>query len=290
MATPLVSVLMTANNREKYIAEAIESVLASSFKHFELIVVDDCSTDNTVEIARRYISDRRVQLHLNEKNLGDYPNRNRAASYAKGKYLKYVDADDYIYPRGLESMVEMMERFPEAGLGIGCPSQDNERPYPFQLSPSEAYRRHYFLRCPIFGRSPLSVIIRRDAFEQAGYFSGKRFTGDFEMWHVLAARHPVLLMPGGTAWYRIHGEQETVERRSDPRLEFSYLIVAREQLMKPRCPLSTKEKSKALQKVRQGQARAVLRAVGELQLRNSWDMFQQSGFSMPLLLKAAFTR
>ncbi|HEV2714429.1 MAG TPA: glycosyltransferase family A protein, partial [Terriglobales bacterium] len=98
MATPLVSVLMTAYNREKYIAEAIESVLASNFKDFELIIVDDCSKDRTAEIARRYTSDSRVQVHVNEKNLGDYPNRNRAASLARGKYLKYLDSDDVIYP------------------------------------------------------------------------------------------------------------------------------------------------------------------------------------------------
>jgi glycosyltransferase involved in cell wall biosynthesis len=134
----MVSVLMTAYNREKYIAEAIESVLASSFKDFELIIVDDCSKDHTVEIARRYTSDPRVQVHVNEKNLGDYPNRNRAASFARGKYLKYLDSDDVIYPHGLEVMVSSMERFPEAVLGL-IRSPRNDAPDPAQLSPKEAY-------------------------------------------------------------------------------------------------------------------------------------------------------
>ena len=118
MATPLVSVLMTAYNRKKYIAEAIESVLASTFQDFELIIVDDCSRDHTVEIVRLYTSDPRLQVHVNEKNLGDYPNRNRAASLAKGQYLKYVDSDDYIYPRGLQIMVEMFEPFTQAAVGF----------------------------------------------------------------------------------------------------------------------------------------------------------------------------
>jgi glycosyltransferase involved in cell wall biosynthesis len=78
-------------------------VLASSFKDFELIIVDDCSKDHTVEIERRYRSDPRVQIHVNEKNLGDYPNRNRAANYANGKYPGYLDSDDIIYPYGLGS-------------------------------------------------------------------------------------------------------------------------------------------------------------------------------------------
>ena len=88
-----ISVLMTAFNREKYIGEAIESVLASTFKDFELIIVDDCSSDKTVEIAKNYENlDKRVKVFLNEKNLGDYSNRNKAASLANGKYIKYVDA------------------------------------------------------------------------------------------------------------------------------------------------------------------------------------------------------
>ena len=123
--TPLVSVLMTSYNREKYIGEAIESVLNSSYRHFELIIVDDGSKDRTMEIARQYAEkDQRVKVYRNERNLGDYPNRNKAASYATGKYLKYVDADDLIYPWGLELLVQMMEKFPNAGWGLCSLEQD----------------------------------------------------------------------------------------------------------------------------------------------------------------------
>src|SRR5664279_4015758 len=95
---PLVSVLMTAYNREKYIAEAIESVLSSTYTNFELIIVDDGSKDNTVNIARRYeLQDSRIKVYINTTNLGDYPNRNHAAGFAIGKYIKYIDADDAIY-------------------------------------------------------------------------------------------------------------------------------------------------------------------------------------------------
>lgn len=141
---PLVSVLMTAYNREKYIAAAIESVLASTYSNFELIITDDQSKDHTAEIAKRYAEkDKRIKVFINEQNLGDYPNRNKAASYAQGKYLKYVDADDAIYPWGLQLLVQMMEQFPEAGWGLCSLEQDVQRPFPFQLSPIEAYRYHY---------------------------------------------------------------------------------------------------------------------------------------------------
>ena len=142
---PLVSVLMTVYNREKYIRDAIESVLASTYTNLELIIVDDRAKDKSVEIAKSYEKqDERVHVYINEKNLGDYPNRNKAASYAKGKYLKYVDADDMIYPYGLEQLVYYMEQFPEAAYGMCTYPQDKERIYPFTLDCYEAYKTHYF--------------------------------------------------------------------------------------------------------------------------------------------------
>ena len=75
------SVLTTVYNREQFLAEAIESVLGQSYPHFELILVDDCSVDSSLEIAKKYEQlDSRVKVFVNDKNLGDYPNRNRAIS------------------------------------------------------------------------------------------------------------------------------------------------------------------------------------------------------------------
>jgi len=94
-----VSILTTVYNREKHLAACINSVLACSYQDWELIIVDDVSTDASVAIAKSYEQkDARIKVYVNDKNLGDYPNRNKAASYAKGKYIKYLDADDIIYP------------------------------------------------------------------------------------------------------------------------------------------------------------------------------------------------
>ncbi|WP_336515181.1 glycosyltransferase family A protein [Pollutibacter soli] len=208
MSVPLVSVLMTAYNREKYIGAAIESVRASTFENWELIVVDDRSSDKTVDIVKKISeSDSRVKLHINEKNLGDYPNRNRAAELASGKYLKYVDADDYIYPWGLQLLVEAMEKYSDAGWGLCSLHQSDKAPFPFILSPREAYLYHY--KGPgLFHKAPLSSIIRRDVFQQVNGFREIRMAGDFDMWHRLAKQFPVVLMPHGIVWYRRHGEQE----------------------------------------------------------------------------------
>ena len=102
MKTPKVSILTTVFNREAYLGACIESVQLSGFRDYEHIIVDDRSSDNSVEIANSYASgDPRIKVFVNETNLGDYPNRNQAASHAIGKYLKYVDADDLIYPWGI---------------------------------------------------------------------------------------------------------------------------------------------------------------------------------------------
>ncbi len=234
MSAPLVSVLMTAYNREKYIAEAIESVLASSFKDFELIIVDDCSKDRTVEIARRY-----------------------TAAFACGKYLKYLDSDDVIYPHGLEVMVSSMERFPDAVLGLIRP-QRNDRPDPAQISPKEAYVQH-FLKGGFLDAGPSGTIIQTLAFRKLGGFSGKRFVGDTEMWLRLAARWPVVRLVEGLVWWRRHEQQEiALGYSSYGNLEWSYRVAVA-SLMQRECPLNAEQKSRVLSFLKRAQARALLR-------------------------------
>ncbi len=241
---PLVSVLMTAHNREAFLAQAIESVLASSFRDFELIVVDDGSTDRSMEIAEAYAGrDPRVFAHVNRTNLGDYPNRNRAASLARGTYLKYLDSDDLIYPWGLSAMVSCIERFPNAALGLS-ENAEGHRPHPVQLEPREAYLEH-FLRRDLFGRAPGSAIIRRDAFEEVGGFSGKRYVGDTELWFKLAARRPIVTMPRDLVWDRTHGAQEkSYERGADDVQAIRHQLIV-DALTSPDCPLDEDEKAAA---------------------------------------------
>ncbi len=231
---PLVSVLMTAYNREQYIAAAITSVLASTYKNFEIIIVDDRSTDTTVQVARSFAEkDSRVKVFVNETNLGDYPNRNRAASHASGKYLKYVDADDLIYPHGLEILVDSMEKFPNVSWGLCSLQQDNKQIFPFTLSPKEAYEYHY-LGPTLFNKAPLSSIIKRDFFNQVGGFRPIRMAGDHDMWHRLAQKNPVVLIQGGIVWYRIHSSQEMSDYHKYKNI---YRGIVRNYLLDPDCPL-----------------------------------------------------
>ncbi|HEV2352819.1 MAG TPA: glycosyltransferase family 2 protein [Puia sp.] len=235
-STPLVSVLMTSYNREKYISEAIESVLESSYRNFELIVVDDCSKDKTVEIARGYAArDNRVKVHVNEKNLGDYPNRNRAASYARGKYIKYLDADDLIYYYGLSVMVNYMEQFPAAGFGLAS-MVSNEAPFPICIGPAKIYQEHFF-GYGHFSRAPGSSIIRLDCFNKVAGFSGARMIGDFELWCKLGRYYDMVKFPFDLYWNRVHDGQEskTEYAKQYPALTEKALT---EALNHPECPLT----------------------------------------------------
>lgn len=245
MTCPQVSVLMTSYNRAKMIGNAIESVLASSYQDFELILTDDGSTDGTQDVIHDYArQDSRVKFHQNPKNLGDYPNRNRAASLAQGTWLKYVDSDDYIYPSGLQTLVDMMGKYPDAGYGLCSIYQFNERPFPFELSPREAYLEHYFGR-PLFHKAPLSAIIRKSAWEAVGGFSPTRMTSDMDMWHRLSIRYPVVLMPLGIVWYRIHAEQEVADKRANEvDYHVRYEEIVKRMLANPDVPLTTDEKEK----------------------------------------------
>jgi len=221
---PIVSVLMTAFNRELYIADAIESVLASSFEDFELIIVDDCSTDRTVEIAKKYeIQDARVKVYVNAKNLGDYPNRNRAASYAKGKYLKYLDSDDLMSIDCLSIMVSNMEKFPNCVFGI---SSRNKNETIVHL-PSNSFKIHFFER-GILDLSPSLTIIIRSVFNSVNGFLEMRCVSDFEFFMRLALKYPLVEMPTNLVFWREHPDQEIIKGR-DEYLKYN-LNILREKI------------------------------------------------------------
>lgn len=246
--TPLVSVLMTVYNRELYIAEAIESVLNQDYQNFELIIVDDCSKDESYAIADAYLQkDSRIKLYRNEVNLGDYPNRNKAASYANGKYLKYLDADDIIYPNSLTIMVSSMEEYPEAALGIQSIFTKEDKSLPLILASDEAIRRHYF-NGGILLPGPSGVIILKNVFDSIGGFSGKRFVGDTECWIRIACIHKILILPASLVWWREHEGQEI---KKESKLFEPVLVryqIDQECFKDPHFPLTQHEKIVAKKK------------------------------------------
>ena len=108
MSEPLVSVCMPLYNTERFVTQAIESVLAQTYRHVELVICDNCSTDRSLEIARRFAdSDARVRLVSNRRNLGYGGNLHKVTSLARGEFMMVQCADDYIDPRAVERLLSM---------------------------------------------------------------------------------------------------------------------------------------------------------------------------------------
>ncbi len=255
---PLVSVLMTAYNREKYIGEAITSVLSSSYTDFELIIVDDCSKDNTVEIAKQYEKqDPRIRVYVNESNLGDYHNRNRAASYAQGKYLKYLDSDDLIYPHGLSVFVHAMESFPEAAVGIMSLTNQDEKPYPYLLYPKETYHTHFYLKS-VLSTGPSGLIFHAQKFRQSGGFSGQRYIGDTEINLRLASKWPVVITASSLVYWRRHEEQEFTKGMESTGYIELQLPMLEKAFLAEDCPLTDTQKKTILKYYKKIAARGLL--------------------------------
>ncbi|MCX7993965.1 MAG: glycosyltransferase [Fimbriimonadales bacterium] len=104
---PLVSILTPAYKAEPYIGQAIESVLAQTMPDWELIIVEDCSPDNTAQVVERYLDDPRIKLIRNEQNLGECGARNRALDVAQGEWITLLDADDWYEPQRLERLLHI---------------------------------------------------------------------------------------------------------------------------------------------------------------------------------------
>lgn len=238
---PLVSVLMTAYNREKYISEAIESVLSSSCKNFELIILDDASTDNTLQIARAYEQkDNRIKVYVNDKNLTQWPTRNKAAKLAKGKYIKYLDSDDAIYDWGLEYCVSMMEKYPEAGMGILLKNLQIKKEI---LDAREAIRINFF-EASILNIGPSGTILRREAFEILGFYNPNYgVPSDMYFNLQMASSFPIVLLPKEFFFYRVHESQEFNNKYSYLYNNYRYLIDALEL---PGFPLDEIQKKEIL--------------------------------------------
>lgn len=276
---------MTAYNREKYIAEAIESVMNSTYQNWELIIVDDCSKDRTVEIAKSYEArDHRIKVYINETNLGDYPNRNRAASYAKGKYLKYVDADDMIYSHGLKVMVDSMEKFPSAAIGL-CKEQNNKNFYPYLIKPYDAYIEHFFNKS-FLANAPTSVIINGEVFRKLNGFSGMRHVSDYELWLRTAQMHDLVIIVNGLTFWRSHDEQEKTLGSMNFYRDLLNYQVEINFLESDSCPFDNELKEKAKWRIQRKNARKFLKFIKKGKYKNGFEYFKVMKLPIKNIFKA----
>lgn len=285
---PLVSVLMTAYNRERYIAEAIESVLASTWMNFELIIVDDQSTDNTLSIAKSYEQkDGRVKVHRNETNLRDYPNRNKAAGYAKGKYLKFIDSDDKIYDWGLAYCVEQMERYPQSSFGISM--IDGDYSMPGVLMNSEDVIRKHLFQSTHLSAGPSGTIIQREFFEKIQGFDTRFFMANDQYFNVkVASLTPVVLLKQPFFFYRIHDLQE----QNNPTGYLIYGFLAKKEMIeKLTLPLIRSEIKYLSKKMNEEHATEIMKLIlVHKKPREAFKIMRLTGFGSLDLARGVFEK
>ncbi|MBI4095124.1 MAG: glycosyltransferase [Candidatus Liptonbacteria bacterium] len=190
MKPPLVSILMSAYNAERFIEKAVDSALNQTYKNIELVIVNDGSTDKTEEKIRRYRKDSRVVYH-DQENAGVSRARNKAFELSRGKYITFLDPDDYYHPEKAEQEVRFLESHPECGA-VYCHfiSFYEDEPEKFLH-----YRRARFsgdIFAPLLRWNlinPNVLMMRREVFAAAGGFDpGFRDAEDWDLWLRMARR------------------------------------------------------------------------------------------------------
>lgn len=109
MVSGLVSIIMPSWNTDKFIGESIKCVIDQTYQNWELLIVDDCSSDNTDEAVGAFLSDKRIKYFKNEKNCGTALARNRALREAQGEWIAFLDSDDLWMPEKLEKQISFMK-------------------------------------------------------------------------------------------------------------------------------------------------------------------------------------
>jgi glycosyltransferase involved in cell wall biosynthesis len=219
-AVPVVSVVMPAYDRERYITRAIESLCAQTFDDFELIVIDDGSSDRTAEVAESF-GDSRIRVVRNASNLGVCASRNLGLDLARGEFVANLDSDDVALATRLEKQVAFFRAYPETALlGTWAISIDEQgrrlekidRPWGADRIRSQLLFRNCFKNTTVMGR--------RDVLMHYRYRESFQVNEDVDLHVRIALEHPVDNLPECLTLYRSHPESlSRVEREATTRAE-----------------------------------------------------------------------
>lgn len=202
---PKVSVIIPAYNAMRYLPETLNSVFQQTFRDFEVLIVDDGSTDLIQDWLAQNITDSRVKV-IAQANQGLSAARNTGIKQTQGEYIAFLDADDLWHPLKLEKQVDYLDHHVEVGLIYNWVTVINESGNPtgrimgrnIQGNVLEEILQRNIIDCP-------SVLVRRQCFEQVGVFDRTlRSVEDWEMWIRIAARYPFAVTPEPLVYYRQH--------------------------------------------------------------------------------------
>jgi glycosyltransferase involved in cell wall biosynthesis len=219
---PKVSVVIPAYNRARFLQECIESVLSQTFKDFEVLIVDDGSTDNTREVVSVYCPPVK---YYHQDNQGAPATYNKGIELARGDYIAFLDSDDALLDCALQTGVDVLDRWPNVGLSYGqAYCVDEEGHVKGLVKPSHgegSYIRSgkeeikdFVLGNHITGST---MMVRRSCFAVVGLFNPmfRRGSEDFDMWVRLAKLYDVAYVDRPLVKYRVHSQSLSAGRQVD---------------------------------------------------------------------------
>lgn len=213
--SPLVSIVIPNYNYERFIAKALDSALSQTYENVEIVVVDDCSSDRSVELISSYIS-RGEPIHFfqNKSNRGVVDTHNRCIKLSHGEYIVVLSSDDYLHPDFVKEMVEVLDQHPTAAMAASdiwyVDNEDaitaSESFYPKSFFCKGIYQCKVWLFTNTF--VPSQVLFRRTCIEDeeiGGMFSYLADTFiDTELWYRMCLKYDFIYLKKKLAYYRMH--------------------------------------------------------------------------------------
>ncbi len=214
---PTVSVIMAAYNREKYIGYAIKSILDQTLIDFELIIIDDKSSDRTKMIINSF-ADSRIYLISNKENIGAAKSRNLGISVSKGKYIAVLDSDDWSYPSRLQKQVDFLNKHPDFGM-IGSYTETIDSTnnisagmiWSFTATSTEI--PSILLFSDYFAHS--AVMIRKNALPEVPYMTDTTPAEDYHLWTRIDSKYKMWNLQEILTQIREHGENLSKTHRQN---------------------------------------------------------------------------
>lgn len=215
---PKVSILVPTYNYAHYLDDTIPSALNQTYADFELLIVDNHSTDNTEEAIQKYLKDPRVSYHKNPKNLGVVANFNRCLELANGEYIKFLCADDKFHPQILEKYVPIMDQYPNVSL-ITCDKQAFGHKNHQTITPlthlinGRTANLHMLIGNYCWIGEPSSVMFRKRDLNEGKFTSEYKQYVDWEMWIRLLTVGDCYVVPEILVYVRFHAGSVSKEQK-----------------------------------------------------------------------------
>ena len=219
MKKPLISCIVPVFNGERYLAEALDGIIAQTYRPLEVIVVDDGSTDDTGGVVEKYGSEVRC---LRQDNAGPAAARNQGLNEAQGEFIGFLDQDDLWHPEKLMRQVNHFRVYP----GVEACITHMKTFWVPELYEEEAKFRDHYLSRPMPGYLTGTLLARRSLFEKVGQFNTSLRFGDALDWFSRAAEaHTVIdLLPDVLMYHRVHKANFSRSQASASREEFLKIL------------------------------------------------------------------